>query len=971
MLRHALHNSIVHGFKVINVKQIQDLEISAILLKHEKTNAEYLHLAKNDSDNVFMVAFPTPSFNSTGIAHILEHTTLCGSKKFPVRDPFIKMYNRSLSTYMNAMTAQDFTFYPFSTENRIDYYNLMSVYLDSVFFPNLNELDFKQEGWRLENEVTEDPNSPLIFKGVVFNEMKGAMSDPGNLMWTRLNEHLYPDSAFGQNSGGEPINIVDLTHKQLVDFHKKNYHPSNSKFFTYGNFSLEEHLKRVDSVLSQFNARKAEKSTEVQLLKDSKIVTLDYPADPLNYTEKQHKLSLTFQCNETVDYEEALAVKILSSLLLDGPSSPMYQAFISSNIASEYSATTGVDDSTNIATLTIGFQGIRKDDIEMIKEKIFETLRVAAGTGFTDHHISSVIHQLELSLKHRRVNFGLSLGQSIIGNWMHGGNPLIAINFSENLNILKEKLNRDKDFFNKLIKKYFLAVNKKHFTLIMQPSDQYIHILQEKEKAKLSDILSTLHVADKKKFFEDGLKLKELQEKKEDLSSLPTLTLQDVSSEQRAFDVLHIQQPTSIQLRETGTNGVSYIKVQKTLDLPALYYDYLPLFCSAFTLLGTNKNTPAELSDKLNLFTGGVSATVSTINLAASPLPAFSLSSSCLDMNFDNMKAILIELMTEVNFENLESLRSVISQCANSLRDSVPQSGHIYSIACSSSDFSWNLALHQKLHGMEQVFFMNRLLERINGKEGEQALIDVSFKLKEILNFILSNGNSRGSLITQNLSNIKPKFQNFFEDLNWTNEQKIYSKKEIALKYEKLLLTNKKKLEVENKIVLPSLQVSFASKSFKTCSYEHEDSAKLQVLGSILGNKYLHREIREKGGAYGGGAQYNALSEVFSFYSYRDPRPRITLKIFDDCVNWGAKLTQHVGEQELSEAKLLIFKVLDMPLSASEEGSALFEKGLTDEMRFEKRRQLMNVTLRDCEEVCLKYLKNNALNKAVMIGGEE
>ncbi|KAJ3060664.1 Presequence protease, mitochondrial, partial [Podochytrium sp. JEL0797] len=364
--------SIHHGFKITKIKEVEDFDLTAIQLKHEITGANYLHIAKDDSNNVFTVGFQTTPHDSTGVPHILEHTTLCGSQKFPVRDPFFKMLNRSMSTFMNALTGSDLTMYPFSTENPTDFNNLFTVYMDAVFHPLLRKLDFKQEGWRLEHEIPTgesnlkflrlnaayglsfpDVTTPIVFKGVVYNEMKGVFSDVNNIFLTRLQQAMYPSTTYGVVSGGDPANITDLTYEQLVEFHQKFYHPSNAKFVTYGNFPLMERLAAVDAIISPFGRIETETIKDVEPFTSPRRVSASCSPDAMGNPEKQCKLSVSYLTNDGNDPFETFAVRMLTTLLTDGPSSPMYRALIESNVGTDYAASTGYDRTAKMTNFSV------------------------------------------------------------------------------------------------------------------------------------------------------------------------------------------------------------------------------------------------------------------------------------------------------------------------------------------------------------------------------------------------------------------------------------------------------------------------------------------------------------------------------------------------------------------------------------------------------------------------------------------
>ncbi|KAF9581800.1 Mitochondrial presequence protease, partial [Lunasporangiospora selenospora] len=653
----------IHGYTVLENRHVKELELDAIRLRHEKTGAEHLHISRDDSNNVFGVGFSTPPENSAGVPHILEHTTLCGSKSYPVRDPFFKMLNRSMATFMNAFTgksivewiSRDYTLYPFSTTNPVDYSNLRDVYLDSVFFPHLREMDFKQEGWRLEHE---NPN------GIVYNEMKGQMADAGYLFYSKMQQYMFPGTTYANNSGGDPSDITDLTHKELVDFHKTHYHPSNAKFYTYGNFPLENSLEAINAKLQGFEPitpPQAEKT--VAPFKSPRAVGLTCPVDPMSSPEKQAKISVSFLTNNVQDTFEGFGLRVLSDLLIDGHASPMYKALIESNLGSEYSATTGYDGSTKITSMAFGIQGMKQEDVGKVEATIMGVLQKVKEDGIDPKRVEAIIHQMELGQKHKTPFFGMGLMQGLASGWFNGCNPADLLELNKNIDRLKTEI-AEGPFFQNLISKYLLE-NPNKLVFTMAPSPDYGAELAADETARLMGKTSVLSDKDRERIFEQGQALLKNQEKTEDVSCLPTLKVEDISKKTKTYSLEHSAVGSvPVQWRPTSTNGITYFRgISVIPGLTPELKQYLPLFADSLTSLGTRDRAMDAIDDEIRLYTGGIRAApfLSTNHSSIDSVEeGLSFSSYCLDRNQDRMYGLLGSLIQETNFDNLDKLRTLI-----------------------------------------------------------------------------------------------------------------------------------------------------------------------------------------------------------------------------------------------------------------------------------------------------------------------
>uniref|UniRef100_A0AAQ5XQH9 Presequence protease, mitochondrial n=1 Tax=Amphiprion ocellaris TaxID=80972 RepID=A0AAQ5XQH9_AMPOC len=891
----------VHGFTVREVVAVPDLFLTAVKLTHDKTGAQYLHAARDDSNNLFSVQFRTTPMDSTGVPHILEHTVLCGSEKYPCRDPFFKMLNRSLSTFMNAFTASDYTMYPFSTQNGKDFQNLLSVYLDAVFFPCLREQDFWQEGWRLENENPTDPSSPLVFKGVVFNEMKGAFSDNERLYAQHLQNKLYPDHTYSVVSGGEPLAIPDLTWEQLKQFHATHYHPSNARFFTYGDLPLENHLKQIqEEALSRFE--RIEPNTEVPSQphwtsprEDHVTCSPDALApDPT----RQNTLCVSYLLGDITDTFEGFTLSLLSSLMISGPNSPFYKSLIEPKIGTDFSCVVGYDGSTKEASFSIGLQGMAEEDTERVKEIISQTIDDIIENGFEEERIEALLHKIEIQMKHQSTNFGLSLASYIASSWNHDGDPVELLRISESVAKFKQALKENPRFLQDKVKHYFKE-NTHRLTLSMSPEDDYLEKQAKAEEEKLHKKIEVLSDGDRKEIYEKGLELLAAQSKTQDASCLPALKVSDIEPtipitpvETRGVPVQYCEQPT---------NGLVYFRAMCSLNtLPDDLKLYVPLFCS---------------------------------------------------------------VITKPHFNDEERLRVLVMMSAQELANGISYSGHMYAMSRASRYLTPAGDLQETFGGIEQVKFMKRTAEMSD-------LTHVIRALPRIKKHLLNPANMRWCAVNttpQKMSDTAAQLESFMKDVaaNRRDHKRLFLNDCVFTCC--LQVQNFQPCQMKTYFDMP-FPVHFVSETIRTVPFSHQDYASLCILARMMTAKFLHGEIREKGGAYGGGARMGG-GGLFSFYSYRDPNSLQTLSAFHKGVDWAK--SGRFTQQDIDEAKLSVFSAVDSPVAPADKGMGRFLSGITDEMKQSHRERLFAVSHKHLVEVAERYFTVGQKMFGVTILGPE
>lgn len=940
------------GHKIEAVTSLENMDAVMIQLEHMKTKAKHIHISTQDKENTFGVIFRTVPTDSSGVAHILEHTVLCGSKHFNVRDPFFSMIKRSLSTFMNAFTASDWTMYPFSTQNKKDYFNLMNVYLDAAFFPKIDELSFKQEGHRLDLLETKDKKIELEYKGVVYNEMKGAMSSPSQVLGRSLLSALYPDTTYRNNSGGEPSEIPGLKYQDLKNFHATYYHPSNSHFYTYGNLPLEETLAFIcEKVLDEFDALRVDSQVPAQPRWNSpRKRTQAYAyADPEDLSKKYQACVAWLTC-DVKDSFEVLVLTVLEQILLGNSSSPLRKALIDSSLGSALSDSSGFDAENRDTMFSCGLKDISQDSVKKVEKIIFATLKNLAHKGIDPTMIDSAIHQIEFYRKeitNTPYPFGIKLLLDIAGTLIHEGDPVSCINIDNDLNTLKENLKK-RGFLEAKLRQYFL-LNPHRVLFTLKPDAALEERTLKKTKKELRVLLKNMTPKDLEKIRKDAKTLEALQEKDEDVSVLPTLELTDVPHE------IEIIRPDAIEAvdfstaYDKATSGILYFTCpvgagRISTDLYAL----VPFFCRAFTNAGTKTTAYDKMAELMDLYTGGVSIipySGSYFSKEAESHSFLALQGKALDRNVDKMFDLIREFLESYSFQDMERLKNLLLQYQAGMEASIVSSGHRYAISLASRHLSKASYINELWHGILQYQFIREMTDQL-AENRDKTLGDLSEKLARIARSILKKGNMKPALIGGKEAIIRSEKQilSIHEALSNDTESSFFTP---AMGYDETVpfdgwYTN--------------TSVSFVGQSFKTVQINHEDSPGLAVIAKILRSLYLHREIREKGGAYGGFAVYNTEEGLFSFGSYRDPHIQRTLDVYKKACDF--IISGDYSETDVKEAVLQVCSEIDKPETPGPAAMKAFYRDITkldDTIRRKFKDALLQLNKKRIKDIAETY----------------
>ena len=947
------------AFEWIRSQTIDSLNIRVEEYRHRKTGAVHYHMAANNDENVFLVALRTVPMDSRGVAHILEHTALCGSQRYPVRDPFFMMIRRSLNTFMNAFTSSDWTAYPFASQNRKDFNNLLQVYLDAVFFSRLDEMDFAQEGHRVEFAETDNPDSDLVYKGVVFNEMKGAMSSVPSTLWQTLCKYLYPTTTYHYNSGGDPEHIPDLTYQQLLDFYRSHYHPSNAIFMTYGNITAAEHHACFEQrALSQFEALDINIHVPEEHRYSAPISAQEpYAFDEEGSSDDKNHIVMGWLWGQSANLQDLLQGQLLSSVLLDNSSSPLRRVLETTALANSPSPLCGLEDSMRELTFVCGVEGAEVANVEAVEALILSTLQDVADNGVPQQQVEAVLHQLEL---HQRevggdgYPFGLQLILAAIGNATHRGDPIAVLDLDPVLEQLREDI-KDPEFIKGLARK-LLIDNPHRVTLTMTPDKQLSAQRDAAEAAKLANIKAALSAQEKQQVIDQANALNKRQLQKDDESVLPKVGLEDIPATVRNITSTTATLGTiPSHSYAQGTNGLVY--QQLLVNLPALpeeLVELLPYYTNALTELGIgDKDYLATQGWQANIC-GGINA-FTTMRSAIDDEQTISsylvLSSKALSRNQQQQAELMQQTLKNVRFDELPRLRELVGQQRARREQSVTNNGHSLAMSAASSGMSPAAQLSHQLSGLAGIQAVKRLDESVQTDDGLQAYAD---KLTILHRQILAAPKqlvlvAEAEKLTECQQSISQLWEHAEIHENTTH-----------FKPEKIRKTNKQ-------LWIANTQVNFCAKAYATVTVEHPDAAPLTILGGFLRNGYLHRAIREQGGAYGGGAGQDSNTASFRFYSYRDPRLEETLEDFDHAISWLLE-TKHEDEQ-LEQAILGVVSSIDKPGSPAGEAKQSFHNNLfgrTHKQRSAFRQRILKVSLDDLKRVASTYLTPDSASIAVI-----
>ncbi|GAK55491.1 PreP peptidase [Candidatus Vecturithrix granuli] len=949
-----------YGFKLVAERDILEIQTHARLFCHVKTGAELFSLENDDENKVFGITFRTPPTDSTGLPHIMEHSVLCGSRKYPVKEPFVELMKGSLNTFLNAMTFPDKTSYPVASQNVKDLYNLIDVYLDAVFYPRITPSIFQQEGWHYE---LESPDGLMQFKGVVFNEMKGAYSSPDSVLGRFSQQSLFPDTAYGVDSGGDPADIPNLTYEQFKAFHETYYHPSNSRIFFYGDDDPQERLRYLNAWLDQFESRHVNSEISLQSpLSQTQRLTIPYDVGEAESAEKKGMMTVNWLLPATPDAETSLALLMLNHILIGTPASPLRKALIDSGLGEDLTGG-GLESELLQSMFSTGLKGMAVEDAEKVETLILDTLKSLAHQGIDSDMIEAAVNTIEFSLRERNTGGfprGLAMMFAVLSYWLYDRDPFAPLAFEAPLQAIKDHLKTGERYFEGLINAYFLE-NQHRSTVILTPDPEVGKQQKAEEEARLAQARSAMSVEKLQAVIEGTKTLKRLQEtpdSPEALATIPMLRLEDLEKNNKLIPLETSQAgETNILYHDLFTNGIVYLDLGFNLHtLPQDLLPYAPLFGNALVKIGTEKEDFVKLSQRIGRKTGGIWPSMfnsAVLNADQSAAWLFMRGKATV-AQADDLLDILRDVFLTVKLDNQERFKQLVLESKARKESCLIPAGHNVVYTRLGAHFDESGWVSEQTGGVSSLFFIRKLAEEL--EHNWPAVLE---KL-EALRRILVNRNAMLCNVTLDQSNwksVQPKLRALFDAL--------------PSKPVSMAAWSPTNFPAFEGLTIPAT-VNYVAKGGNLYALGYQMHGSLLVISNYLRSTWLWEKIRVQGGAYGGFCTFDRRSGIFSYLSYRDPNLLQTLENYDQTSQFLRQAD--VSQEELTKNIIGVIGQIDdyqFPDAKGYTSLGRYLIGETDEALQRIRDQVLATTVNDIRAFGDLLAALNAEGQVVVMGSPD
>ncbi|MFA7464427.1 MAG: insulinase family protein, partial [Syntrophales bacterium] len=929
---------VYRGFTALRIEPIPDIRVTAYVLRHEKTEAEILHLHCEDRENLFSVGFRTPPADSTGIAHILEHSVLAGSEKYPVKDAFNELAKGTLQTFINAFTFPDKTVYPVASQVKADFFNLARVYADLVFHPLLHRETFLQEGHHLEFAVPEDIESNLTVSGIVYNEMKGAYSSPDNIMYKSLQQNLYPDTVYAYDSGGDPLVIPELTYSRLQAFHKAYYSPSNSRFFLYGDIPTREHLDFLAEILSGFKKLEMDSRIPSQPRFDAPArAHAYYPAGSDEGLRKKTVVNIAWALAETSNFDEVLPIQVVSEALVGSAAGPLRKALVDSGLGQDLSPVTGLSLDLKQINFAVGLRGTEPEWTGQIEGIIMETLRKAADEGIDRDIFEGALHQIEFSGKEivrRYLPYSIILMQRAYYTWLYEGDPLLGLNFPRHIEKVRKRWKDNTSLFQEVIRKWFVD-NPHRVVSVVEPSTTYLDEREESFRARMARKKAEMSRGELEKIRAESLELRKKQAEPDSpsaLRSLPELKISEIPREIETIPTRDLSIGGVPALaHEIFANGIAYIEFAFDVsDIPDDLQPYLYLLGKLSTGVGAAGMSYTEMAKRISLKTGGLGFHLAS-GMAAdgkSNWQKLIVQLKALHRNASDAVGIASDLLCAADFSDKGRVRDLVLESKNRLHSSVVPSGHMFARRTAAAALSVPFYRDEQWNGRSQLQLLSAVSERFE-ERSEDILKNISRLYREVF---------RRERLLINITGDEEGISLLAEAAEKRLSGLPAAGKGIGPAQEPVLPP------VYSGVIIPA-EVSYVAKAVPAAFYGDSCAPALLVLSRVLSNNYLYKRIRVQGGAYGGMSLYDPLNGIFSFLSYRDPNLAATMRVYEEAPDFISR--SGIDGRELDKAVIGTIGSIDRPMDPAGKGYTAMVRRfsrLTDDLRKQFREGVLDTS---------------------------
>ena len=927
------------GFTVLSKAQMSEVDGTATLFEHTLTRAQILSVVNHDENKCFGVSFRTPPSDSTGVAHIMEHSVLCGSAKYPVKEPFVELLKGSLQTFLNAFTFPDKTCYPVASANLQDFYNLIDVYLDAVFHPKITENIFRQEGWHIE-ALTGD--SKWTYKGVVFNEMKGAYSSPDSLLSEHSQQILFPDMLYSLDSGGDPERIPDLTYEAFKAFHENYYHPSNARFFFWGDDPEEQRLEIIRNQLAGVGYRAV--NSEIPLQKPFSTPRKREVAYAAGNAEQKCMFTVNWLLGERGDVHEALQMEMLSHILQGMPGSPLERALISSGLGEE---TTGCGLETDLRQMyySVGLKGIKEEDVPRAETVIFDTLAALVRDGIPKETVEAAVNSAEFSYRESNTGSfprGLAAMVQALSTWLYDGDPLAALAWEAPLAEIKRRLAQGERVFEQLIENRFLN-NQHRGTVVLLPDLNLGARREEKEAARLEALHSASTGEQRARFVQETQELQKAQmtpDSPEALATIPALGVSDLPRNNQIIPETRLELPCTCLSHEQPTQGIAYVSLLLPLTaVPDRLLPLLPLFLRTITEIGTSKHDYVTLGERIAAKTGGVHAgmAVGTEFGTGALYRYFSLGGKVvydkLEDLFDLFQEVLLCPLSDRKI-SLERIGQMLLETKAQLEESMQSAGHAVVSTRLGARYSLHGAIAERTGGVSYLNSVRNYV-RLFEEEPDRLLDDLAVLRSAIVG--AENAIVSCTAEEKGLSGIYTRARDLVGLLPRTPVQ-------LAEKCDVPAMNTLPKAEA---LITPA-RIHYVGKSVNLYSQGWRYHGSASVILRYLRMGYLWETVRVRGGAYGAFCSLDRVLGTLRCVSYRDPNTVETLEAYDQMAHFLKNFTPDTNQ--LAQAIVGAVGDLDTYRLPSARGAVALGHTLskdTEEQRQRMREEMLATSARD------------------------